>query len=187
MVTVSSEGVAALPRRATGRRLRHGRTVFLALGDLTALALAYSFCYAASEQVGPLPAVSAPRGSSSWSRCWRYRSGWPFSRATTSRQRRLSPRVAVTVLLLVRLVCNDLERPRAQQTAWSFLCMNGRARAAPCFAIFCQEDERAATGSGSAERAQRIYGSRVPHARPTGKVTLRVLTRGPSERPLHQA
>src|SRR4051812_35651008 len=60
MVTVSSESVAALPRRATGRRLRHGRTVFLAVGDLTALALAYSFCYVSSEQVGPLPAVSAP-------------------------------------------------------------------------------------------------------------------------------
>jgi exopolysaccharide biosynthesis polyprenyl glycosylphosphotransferase len=59
-VTVSSEGVAALPRRATGRRLGRGRTTFLALGDLTALALAYAFSYATSEQIGPLPAVSAP-------------------------------------------------------------------------------------------------------------------------------
>ena len=59
MVTVSSEG-SRITAAATGRRLRRGRTVILALGDLIALALAYSFCYAASEQVGPLPPVSAP-------------------------------------------------------------------------------------------------------------------------------
>ena len=59
-VTVSDDNVATFPRQATRGRLVRGRTTILAVGDLTALVLAYAFSYAMSEQIGPLPAVSAP-------------------------------------------------------------------------------------------------------------------------------
>lgn len=58
--SAGSERVAAFPRQSAHRRLARGRTTILALGDLTALALAYAFSYATSELIGPLPAVSAP-------------------------------------------------------------------------------------------------------------------------------
>ena len=59
MVTVSSEGVAALPRpRATGPpRLRHGRTWMLAPGDLVALT-SRTRLVLVSDQIAPLPPVS---------------------------------------------------------------------------------------------------------------------------------
>jgi exopolysaccharide biosynthesis polyprenyl glycosylphosphotransferase len=60
VLTASDATVAARPRQSAGGRLVRGRSTILAVGDLTALVLAYAFSYAVSEQVGPLPAVSAP-------------------------------------------------------------------------------------------------------------------------------
>ena len=59
-VTVGSDNVAPFPRQASHGRLGRGRTTILAAGDLAALILAYAFSFAMSEQIGPLPAVSAP-------------------------------------------------------------------------------------------------------------------------------
>ena len=58
--TVPTENVVELPRREPGRALRRGRTTMLASGDLVALGIAYLITYVTSEQIGPLPAVSAP-------------------------------------------------------------------------------------------------------------------------------
>jgi exopolysaccharide biosynthesis polyprenyl glycosylphosphotransferase len=60
IVTADSQSVAAAPAKAEGRRLARGRTTMLAAGDLVALVVAYAFSYAVSEQIGSLPAVSAP-------------------------------------------------------------------------------------------------------------------------------
>ena len=50
-----------LPAAVDGSaRLVRGRTTILAVGDLAALMVAYAFSYSVSEQIGPLPAVSAP-------------------------------------------------------------------------------------------------------------------------------
>jgi exopolysaccharide biosynthesis polyprenyl glycosylphosphotransferase len=59
-VTADPQRVAASPVRSEGRRLARGRTTMLAAGDLVALVLAYAFSYVVSEQIGSLPAVSAP-------------------------------------------------------------------------------------------------------------------------------
>jgi exopolysaccharide biosynthesis polyprenyl glycosylphosphotransferase len=59
--TVSPDSnVVEFPRPETGRALRRGRTTMLAGGDLVALVVAYAITYVTSEQIGPLPAVSAP-------------------------------------------------------------------------------------------------------------------------------
>ena len=60
VLTASDATVATLPRQSAGGRLVRGRSSLLAVGDLTALVLAYAFSYGVSEQIGPLPAVSAP-------------------------------------------------------------------------------------------------------------------------------
>jgi exopolysaccharide biosynthesis polyprenyl glycosylphosphotransferase len=58
--TVPTENVVELARPAPGRALKRGRTTMLAAGDLVALVVAYVITYVTSEQIGPLPAVSAP-------------------------------------------------------------------------------------------------------------------------------
>jgi exopolysaccharide biosynthesis polyprenyl glycosylphosphotransferase len=57
---VPTENVVELPRREPTRALKRGRTTMLAAGDLVALVLAYTITFVTSEQIGPLPAVSAP-------------------------------------------------------------------------------------------------------------------------------
>jgi exopolysaccharide biosynthesis polyprenyl glycosylphosphotransferase len=58
--TAPTENVVELPRREAGRALRRGRARMLAASDLVALVIAYAITYVTSEQIGPLPAVSAP-------------------------------------------------------------------------------------------------------------------------------
>ena len=58
--TAPTENVVELPRREQRRALKRGRTTMLAAGDLVALVVAYVITYVTSEQIGPLPAVSAP-------------------------------------------------------------------------------------------------------------------------------
>jgi exopolysaccharide biosynthesis polyprenyl glycosylphosphotransferase len=58
--TVPSSNVVEFPRHEPKHSLRRGRTTILASGDLVALVIAYVITYVTSEQIGPLPAVSAP-------------------------------------------------------------------------------------------------------------------------------
>jgi exopolysaccharide biosynthesis polyprenyl glycosylphosphotransferase len=59
--SIPSDNVVELPgREPAGGALRRGRTTMLAAGDLVALLIAYVITYVTSEQIGPLPAVSAP-------------------------------------------------------------------------------------------------------------------------------
>jgi exopolysaccharide biosynthesis polyprenyl glycosylphosphotransferase len=59
--TASRENVLELPSSGKpSRALTRGRTTMLAAGDLVALVVAYAATYVTSEQIGPLPAVSAP-------------------------------------------------------------------------------------------------------------------------------
>lgn len=55
-----AESVVEFPRRGVDRALKRGRTTMLAGGDLVALVIAYAITFVTSEQIGPLPAVSAP-------------------------------------------------------------------------------------------------------------------------------
>ena len=60
-LTVTSDNSVALPRVSQARqRLRRGRTFMLAAGDVSSLIVAYVVTLVVSEQIGPLPAVSAP-------------------------------------------------------------------------------------------------------------------------------
>jgi exopolysaccharide biosynthesis polyprenyl glycosylphosphotransferase len=58
--TARTNNVVELPRRESGRQLSRGRARILAAGDLVALVVAYVITFVTSEQIGPLPAVSAP-------------------------------------------------------------------------------------------------------------------------------
>jgi exopolysaccharide biosynthesis polyprenyl glycosylphosphotransferase len=58
--TARTNNVVELPRRESGRALSRGRARILAAGDLVALVVAYVITFVTSEQIGPLPAVSAP-------------------------------------------------------------------------------------------------------------------------------
>ena len=60
-LTVTTDDSVALPRVSqVGQRLRRGRTFILAAGDVSSLIVAYVITLVVSEQIGPLPAVSAP-------------------------------------------------------------------------------------------------------------------------------
>jgi exopolysaccharide biosynthesis polyprenyl glycosylphosphotransferase len=59
--TAPTENVVELPRQGKpSRALTRGRTTMLAAGDLVALVIAYVATYLASDQIAPLPPVSAP-------------------------------------------------------------------------------------------------------------------------------
>jgi exopolysaccharide biosynthesis polyprenyl glycosylphosphotransferase len=60
-MTVTTDDTVAIPRLVDARqRLRRGRTLILAAGDASSLIVAYVITFLVSEQIGPLPAVSAP-------------------------------------------------------------------------------------------------------------------------------
>ena len=57
----TTENTLTLPRlQKRAHRLNRGRTWILAAGDLCVLIVAYATTFVVSEQIGPLPAVSAP-------------------------------------------------------------------------------------------------------------------------------
>ena len=60
-MTTATDNTLALPRlQKRAHRLNRGRTWILAAGDIAVMILAYATTFIVSEQIGPLPAVSAP-------------------------------------------------------------------------------------------------------------------------------